>query len=173
MNDEPRPTVEDLLAALRQGGAETDEAVLALGILIEDRAPADDIALMPVVGEQIARRRLSPREHEAAVDGLLAYLQDAGKPHPMAVWALAKSYELRTVPTLINLLDRHAADPRTEKVAYQALLGLVTAGVNTGEYRESALAAIQRAADRGLGEVAETARRFLETAQRGARDGAP
>ena len=46
------------------------------------------------------------------MDGLLAYLQEAREPHPMAAWAVAKGYEPRTVPALIALLDRHVDDPR-------------------------------------------------------------
>ena len=166
MTPESAPTLEDLLAAVPQGGEEAQEAALALGLLIEDRPPADDAGLAAVVGRDLAARRLSPAERDAAVDGLLAYLRDTAEPHPMAVWALTKSYEPRTVPALIALLERHVDNPRAAPLAYQALVGVVTAGVPTPEYRERSLVAVRAAAARGHAEVAETAQRYLQTAMR-------
>jgi hypothetical protein len=162
----PAPTVEDLLAAVRRGGAEAHEAALALGLLIEDRPPDDNAGVAAVVGGDLAARRLSPTELNAAVDGLISCLQDTDEPHPMAVWALTKSYEPHAVPALIALLDRRIDDPRAVPLVYQALVGVLTTGLTMPEYREQSLAAVRRAAARGHAEVAETAQRYLRTAPR-------
>ena len=157
----PGATVEELLAGVRRGGEEAHEAALALGLLLEDRRPEDDPGIAVVVGPELAARRLSQVERDAAVEGLMEYLRDTPEPHVMAAWALAKSAEPRTVPVLIELLDSRLADPDAVPLVYQALIGIVTAGLTAPEYRASALAAVQRAATRGRSEVAETAQRYL------------
>jgi hypothetical protein len=154
-------TVEELLAAIRPGGEEADEAALALGLLLEDRNPDDDTQIASVVGRELAARRLSRAEHDAAVDGLIAYLQDTPKPRPSAVWVLTKSYEPRIVPTLITLLDASLDDPHAAPIAYQALVGIVTAGLTTPKYYAKGRAALERAANRGTAEVAEAAQGYL------------
>ncbi|MEA2900087.1 MAG: hypothetical protein QOJ84_5702 [Bradyrhizobium sp.] len=164
MNPEPLPTVEGLLAKVLRGGTEAQEATLTLGLLIEDRPPADDAGLAVVIGPQLAELRLSPAERNAAVDGLLAYIRDTAEPSPTAIWALTKSYEPRIVPVLIALLDRHGDDPHAAPLAYQALVGIVTAGLTTPEWRERSLVAVKRAAARAHAEVAEAAQRYLKTA---------
>ena len=53
------------------------------------------------------------------------------------------------------------------ELTYQVLVGIITAGVTTSESREPALTAVRRAAERGHGEVAEMARRFLSAVKSG------
>src|SRR3954453_14742805 len=102
----PQITVEQLLDALRRGGPvaqpdepdEADDAALVLGLLLEDRPPVDDGGVASVLGEELARRRLTPAERAAAVDGLVAYVEDVERPRAGAVWALNKGYEARSIP---------------------------------------------------------------------------
>ena len=162
----PNATVADLLAAIRHGGAEGHEAALALGLLMEDRPPNDDAGAAAAVGAELAARRLSGTERDTAVDGLITYLEETVEPHAMAVWALTKSYEPRAVPALIALLEHCLNDPHTVHLAHQALVGIVTTGLTTIEYREQSLAALRRAAARGGAEVADTAQRYLRKLSR-------
>jgi hypothetical protein len=157
----PTATIEELLAAIRQGGEAASESALALGLLLEDRRPEDDIQIASVVGPELAARRLSRSERRGAVDGLITYVQDSPRPNPSAVWALVKSYEPRIVPVLISLLDATLDDQDAVPLAHQALIGIVNVGLTTTKYRAQGHAALERAAVRGHEEVAETARRYL------------
>jgi hypothetical protein len=162
----PDATIKSLLAAIGEGGSAAYEAALTLGLLLEERPHKQDAVVTPIVGHEFAARRLTAAEKEAAVDGLIEYLQTASEPRPMAVWALTKSYEIRAVPTLIMLLDRFHNDAGRQHLAYQALIGVVTTGVTTSRYRELSLQALRRAADSGGAELAETARDFLAISER-------
>src|SRR5690348_8021157 len=151
----PTATVEELLAAIRRGGETANESALALGLLLEDRNPEDDTQIAGVIGRELASRRLSHAERRSAVDGLITYLQDTPEPHPSAVWALTKSYEPRIVPALLSVLDATLDNQDAVPLAYQALLGVMNVALSTPKYRAQGHAALQRAATRGHGEVAE------------------
>lgn len=157
----PDVTIEELLVAVSQGGAPADEASVVLAMLLEKRAPEDDMTLAGLAGPGLAGRRLSRAERRSAVDGLIEYIQDTPNPHPPAVWALGKSYAERAVPVLLRLLDATVDDPAAVPLAYQTVLVVEVVGTMTRRYRAEAHAALRRAAVRGHGEVAEAAQQYL------------
>jgi hypothetical protein len=132
-----------------------------LGLLLEDRPRHHDADVSKVVGAELSARRLTRAERDAAVDGLIAYLEETGEPHPMAVWALVQSNETRAVPVLIALLERWLSDPGAVALAYQALIGVLNIGMGDSAYGEQSLIVVQRAATEGHADVAETAQSYL------------
>ena len=153
--------VNELIETIERGGDEAHTAALTLGLLIERekvRRPAgDDGGVRVMLGDELATRRLSDDELQTAVDELIEYLSRTSEPHPTAVWALTKSYDPRIVPPLIELLNKIITDPDKKHLAYQALIGII----NTGPNESVVLAAVQRAAREGLGQVKETAQSYL------------
>jgi hypothetical protein len=141
---------------------------MLLGLLIERAtgATSDEGAIASILGEDLARWRLSRAELRTAVNGLISYLEESADPHPTAVWALGKSYQARIVPALIGLLDRVMDDPAAEAVSCQAIIGIINAGMGT-RFHKRALAALRRAEQRGHGEVAEAAADYLHRVERG------
>lgn len=160
--------VKELTQALRRTDAEAHEAALTLGLLIEREkvrypAPGDDGGIRKILGDELADRRLSETDLKSAVDEIIAYISDETLlPHPMAVWALTKSYEQRVLPHLIRLLDRIVEDPDLEHLAYQALLGIINIGIPSSN-RDISIAAIRKASGQGHARVMETATQYLET----------
>ena len=156
--------VMDQIAAIRRGGDEAHEAALALGLLIErekvHRPTGDDGGISVILDDELAARRLSPSELQTAVDELLAYIHQAEQPHPMAVWALSKSYDERIVPDLINLLKRTMTAPAAEHLSYQALVGMINIGMGS-PHEAAALETIRQASVQGHGQVQETAAQYL------------
>lgn len=168
--------VPKLIEAIRAGSAEGKEAALVLGLLIEREnvyhpIPGDEGGIGQVLGEEFVSRRLSKIEVKEAVDGLIDYINEAVVPQPRAVWALTKSYEPRTLPHLINVLDRFVGDAQKEELVYQALVGIMNSSPRrvlfehpTGKLRtdERSLSAIRRAAREGHGRVREAAIKYLQ-----------
>ncbi|MEW5860624.1 MAG: hypothetical protein AB1861_25160 [Cyanobacteriota bacterium] len=160
--------VKELTQALRRTDAEAHEAALMLGLLIEREkvqhpTPGDDGGIREILGDELANQRLSETDLKSVIDEMIAYISDETLlPHPMAVWALTKSYEQRILPHLIRLLDRIVGDPNQENLAYQTLLGIINIGIPSSN-RELYIAAIRKAADQGHVRVMETANRYLET----------
>lgn len=152
--------IDELIETIQRGDERAHEAALTLGLLIERecvRRPAgDDGGVRMILGEKWAKRRLSEEELNHAVDRLIDYTNQTAEPHPMAVWALTKSHDIRTLDCFIGLLDRILSDPAREHLAYQALIG------TTSFYNPGSLAAIRRAAEHGHGLVKETAKRYLQ-----------
>lgn len=158
--------VPKLIEAIRTGSAEGKEAALVLGLLIEREKvyhpiPGDDGGIGQVLGEQFVNRRLSKIEVQEAVDGLIRYINEAVVPQPKAVWALSKSYDSRTLPDLIDLLERFVGDADKEELVYQALVGIMNL-YSAGRTNERSLVAIRRAAREGHGRVKEAAIKFLQ-----------
>ena len=151
---------DELIERIRRGDEDVYEAALTLGLLIEReraRRPAgDDGGVRAILGEKWAKQRLSEKELDHAVGQLIDYTNQAAEPHPMAVWALTKSHDLRTLDCFIGLLDRILSDPAREHLAYQALIG------TTIFYNSRSLAVIRRAAEQGHGLVKETAAHYLQ-----------
>jgi hypothetical protein len=148
-------TVEDLLRAIRGGD---DEAALTLGLLLErgSRGPDDDDDdIAQSLPPELAERHLTAAEREAGIDGLIAYVEGEPAPIARAVWALSKSYDQRAAPALRGVLERTMDAPEHEHLAYQALTGLIPVG------GDDLQAAVRDAAERGHGEVRDTARRYL------------
>jgi len=160
--------VKELTQALRGSEKEAHEAALTLGLLIEREkvqhpTPRDDGGIREIIGDELANQRLSETDLKTVVDEIIAYISDETLlPHPMAVWALTKSYEQRILPHLIRLLDRIIDDPNQENLAYQTLLGIINIGIPSSN-RDLSIAAIRKASDRGHTRVMETATRYLET----------
>jgi hypothetical protein len=148
----------ELFRKLRTEGEEGHDAALTLGLLLErSRLSApDDAQIAMIVGDEAARLALSREERERIVDELVKYTSDAFPPPAIAVWALSKSLDQRTLPHLIRLLDGSLSDPQQDHLAYQALVG-VTMFSGRPSYD-----AVQRAAKSGQGLVKETAERYLE-----------
>jgi hypothetical protein len=160
----------EIMEAIRRGGEEAHEAAMTLGLLIErrtvNRPAGDDGGIRAVLGDQLANLTLSDAELQTAVDELIRYLDETPGPFPGAVWALNKSYDPRAVPHLLRLLDRTLTDPNNEHVAYQALQGIITTGVPS-QHKDQSLAAIQRAAAQGHGEVKASAADYLKLFSKG------
>jgi hypothetical protein len=152
--------VLELLNALWSGGPEMHEAVLTLGLLIEREkvyrpVPGDDGGIKQILGEEFVNKRLSKRDLETAIHGLIEYIEKASVPYPGAIWALSKCYDPIILSPLIRLLDRYLADAEQEELAAQALT------VITNFYGDQVLAVVQRAAEYGYGQVKEAARQYL------------
>jgi PBS lyase HEAT-like repeat-containing protein len=150
--------IDELLARVRAGGPDAKEAARTLGLLIEraSRPPhLDDDDIVMLLSPEYADRRLSPAERERAIDGLIEIAEDEPRPLPFVVWALGKSADKRVVPALISVLERTLDDPEHEGLAYQALTSMIPIG------GPDAMQAVRTAADRGRGEVGETARSYL------------
>jgi hypothetical protein len=147
------------MGRIREGGDGAQEAALTLGLLIErervHRSLGDDGGVAVILGEDLAAQRLSESELESATEELIAYVAERPTPHPMAVWALTKTYDSRAGTPLAELLERILGDADREHLAYQALVGLA----NLGDDRF--LQVIRRAARDGHGKVGETAREYL------------
>jgi hypothetical protein len=159
--------IDEMIEAIQREDESAHEAALTLGLLIERervRRPAGDGGLRMILGEKWAKRKLSEMELNHAVDRLIDYTNQTAEPHPMAVWALTKSHEVRTLDCFIGLLDRVLSDPAKEHLAYQALIG------TTSFYNSRSLAAIRRAAVEGHGLVKETAVRYLQLFEKGNED---
>lgn len=158
--------VQTLLRSVRRGGEQGREASLALGLLIErervQRPPHDDGGIREILGEEYADRRLSEAELAVAVEGLLHHVEQAGEDSASTViWALSKSYDERVVPPVINLLAKLHARRDKEHLAYQALTIVMNTGVGS-PHNDAALQAVRNAAARGAGDVAQTARTYLD-----------
>jgi hypothetical protein len=160
--------VPKLIEAIRQGGEEGKEAALVLGLLIEREKvyhpiPEDEASLpsdggiRPILGSEFVDRRLSKIEVKEGVDGLLRYINETVIPPPRAVWALTKSYSPRTLPHLINLLERFVGDADKEDLVYQALVGIMNFPTD-----DDSLAAIRLADRCGHGRVKEAAVKYLQ-----------
>jgi hypothetical protein len=152
--------IDRIVQEIREGGEDANEAALTLGLLIEQEkvhrpAPGDDGGVREILGDELANYRLTREELEAAIDQLVDYIDETPEPEAMAVWALTKSHDPRTVPHLIALLDRVIDEPEKEHLAYQALIGI------TSFDDEQAVSAVRRAAERGHGDVKETATQYL------------
>jgi len=160
--------VKELTQTLRGSETEAHEAALILGLLIEREkvqhpTPGDDGGIREIIGDELAHQRLSETDLKTVVDEIIAYISDETLfPHPMAVWALTKSYEPRILPHLIRLLDRIVEDPNQENLAYQTLLGIINIGIPSSN-RDLSIAAIRKASERGHTRVMETATQYLET----------
>ena len=151
--------IAELLDRIPEGGEAANNALRALGLLLEQhharRPEGDDGGLSELLGPDLAEYRLSEDEVTEAITGLSAYLQGAEVPNSGALWALGKSADERAVPVLIETLSRFLHDPAHEPLAHQALTSLLPFG--TPEAR----AAVRRAAQEGQGEVKEDAEDFL------------
>jgi hypothetical protein len=150
--------IDDLLAELRTGGDGAKEAARTLGLLIErgSRGPAsDDQDIVEMLPPELADGHLTAAERQAAIDGLIAYVDGEPLPLPLAVWALSKSFDERIAPALIALLERTVDDPEHEHLAYQALTGMIPLG---GPEVEKA---VRDAAERGHDRVRDGARQYL------------
>jgi len=152
-------SVHKLLQLIHQNDETTSEAALTLGLLIEhqkvSRPNGDDGGISAVIGDEYSQQQLTEAEVETAVNGLLSYVNEASKPHPMAVWALTKSYDPRILPTLIALFERLVADSAQEQAAYQALVGM------TSFYNQKTLVTIRKAAKADSDLIRETAKQYL------------
>lgn len=152
--------IDELMETIQRGDGSAQEAALTLGLLIERervRRPAgDDGGVRKILGEKWAKRRLSEKQLTEVVDRLIGYVNDTTEPHPMAVWALTKSHDVRALDCFIGLLDRIVSDPAREHLAYQALIGITTF------FTPSSLAAIRQAAEQGQGLLKETAVSYLQ-----------
>jgi len=158
--------ISQLMGAIRCGGDQTEEAALTLGLLIErertNRPVGDDGGIRLILDEEMAKRRLSEVELASAVEELIRYVSETPTPHPTAVWALTKSYDVRMVRPLIELLKRLLPDSSQENAAYNALSGVMNTGVSS-ELREESLAMIREAAEQGFERVKEAAAGYLNT----------
>jgi hypothetical protein len=151
-------SVDQLLEEIRGGGDGAKEAAVTLGLLIERarRPPgADDQDIAEVIAPEFADRHLTDAERDQALDGLIAYVSGEPLPLPLAVWALGKSADDRAAPALAGVLERTLDESEHEHLSYQALTGLIPIG------GPEATEAIHAAAERGHGDVRETARRYL------------
>ena len=112
---------------------------------------------MEALPPELSDRHLTPDEHRAAVDGLIAHVDGTELPLPLAAWALSKTDDRRAVAALLGLLTRTVDDPEHEHLAYQALAGVIPFG------GPEVLHAVRDAAQRGHGRVDDGARQYLET----------
>jgi hypothetical protein len=152
------PTIRNYLAILRQGQDEDTEAAIHLGLLLEPREIKESAG-------DFSGQGLSASDREEAIEGLLHYLQEVTAPNAAAVWALAKSYDSRTVAIFIKLLDQfliaQSSDEMQECVAYQALIGIINIGVADPAWKEPAVAAVHRAARLEQSELGDAAQDYL------------
>jgi hypothetical protein len=150
--------IEALLAEVRRGES---EAALTLGLLLERgaRGPQDDdediVAMLP---PEYADTHLDDAQRDAALSGLIAYVDEEPQPQPMAVWALTKAGDERVVPALLGVLERTVEDPdpAREHLAYQALTGVIPFG------GPQVLDAVRHAAEHGHDRVRDGARQYLK-----------
>jgi hypothetical protein len=153
-------TIQELLQAIRQDDKTASEAALSLGLLIErekvSRPAGDDGGISVLIGDEYRHRRLSEAEVETAVTGLTQYINETPNPHPMAVWALTKSYDPRILPVLAAMFDQAVVDPAQEQTAYQALVGI------TAFHNQQALAVIKKASQAKSDLIRETAKQYLD-----------
>lgn len=158
--------ISQLMGAIHCGGDQAEKAALTLGLLIErerTNSPAgDDGGIGSILDQKMAKRRLSEVELANAVEELIRYVSETPTPHPTAIWALTKSYDVRMVRPLMELMTRLLPDARQENAAYNALSGLMNTGVSS-ELREESLAMIREAAKQGFGRVKEAAVGYLNT----------
>lgn len=151
--------IDELLADVRAGGDDAEEAAVTLALLIERGSRpegADDSDIDAALLPQYAGKHLTAAEREQAIQGLLEIVGAEPFPPATAVWALSKSFEARVAPALIGVLERSVEDPEREHLAYQALTGLIP--FDTPEVRQ----VFKWAAERGHGRVQETARQYLD-----------
>ena len=148
-------TVEDLLRAIRGGD---DEAALTLGLLLErgSRGPDDDDDdIAQSLPPELAERHLTAAEREAGIDGLIAYVEGEPAPIARAVGPCPRA-TTSAPPRRYEACSSGTMDaPEHEHLAYQALTGLIPVG------GDELQAAVRDAAERGHGEVRDTARRYL------------
>lgn len=159
-------SVDDLLLRIQKGGAETEEAALILGLLIEREIKNltnqnPDKEINTILGAVHLPERLTPSDQAKAIDGLSALVSNPYSfPQPIVVWALSKSYQLSIVPTVISLFYRICGDPNREEIAYQCIIALINSGTET-RFHEEVIDLLQEAAENGLGKVKETANQYL------------
>lgn len=158
-------SVLELIQVIRDKSQESHDAALAIGLLIEREKvnrpmPGDDGGIAEILGKKLASQRLSETDLETALNELISYVNDTPEPEPMAIWALNKSYDLRIIPTLINVLKRTVHDPKQENLACQALFGLINIGISS-KYKSLCLEILDEAAKYGHGEVKDTASNYL------------
>jgi len=158
--------ISQLMDAISYGGDQAEDAALTLGLLIErertNRPMGDDGGIRLILDEEMAIRRLSEVELASAVEELIRYISETPTPHPTAVWALTKSYNVRMVSPLIKLLKRLLFDSSQDAAAYNALSGIINTGISS-ELREESLAMIREAAKQGFGQVKKAAASYLNT----------
>ena len=158
--------VSQLMNTIRRGGDQAEEAALALGLLIErettNRPLGDDGGIQVILGNQSVERRLTESELKNSIEELIHYINETSNPHPTAVWALTKSYDVRIVRPLIDLLKRLLPDPDQENAAQAALSGIMNTGV-ASELKEESLLIIRQAAESGFGRVKEAASQYENT----------
>jgi hypothetical protein len=157
--DPARQLVQQLVDALAKGGQATEDAALALGLLIErervSRPAGSDDSLEHLFGAAVAAQRLTPLAIHEAVDALLARTRQEGLPPAIVIWALTKSFEPRIVPHLLPLLERVVDDPQHENLARQIVDGL------SCYFDARAVAGLRTAAARGHGEAKAGAEHWL------------
>jgi hypothetical protein len=152
-----------LLEIIRHNTEESQEAALALGLLLEQEKvnlPSGNRAeISAIIGDELGNYALSPSEFTLVVDQLIDDLSQEAIPHPMAVWALTKSYEQRALPCLIQLLERVINDSNYEHLCYQSLIGILNIGVPINH--QESVKIIKKAAQQGYGMVKKTAEEYL------------
>lgn len=161
-------SITDLLDQLRRRGDE-EEAILALGLLLETRHPDQNRDLVAIVGEELANRRLKPGERRAAISGLAALLEGESVPSPLVVgvlWALGKTQQASAAWAAVSAIDRFLDDPQGEPVVRQALQVLMVSvdapGVDAGAVRR-ALAAVAEISRDDLSVTASTLLNSIST----------
>lgn len=161
-------TVDDLIALLDGDDARGEDAAHALADYLAQGPPPAKSAVPVVLDLKLhdshaynltSMFAAEPDEPwDEVVDGLIGYVTTREKPRVSAIWALGKAHAPRTEAALIAVLNRHVETPEDEDLAFEALVGLKS-------LPDPPLDAIQVAADRGVGDVAVTARRYLELAR--------
>jgi hypothetical protein len=152
-----------LLNDLEAGGERSEEAALALGLLLERvsgvRPSGKPFPIARVLDEKLAAVRLSASDVERILDRLISV---AGRTRdPSAIWALAASRDPRIVAPLVRILERTLESSAEELAAGHCLHGIIETGVESPSNRREAIAAIRRAAAKGRGEVRQLAAEYL------------
>ncbi len=158
--------LNELKDLIEKGGKELTGLLTVLALLIEKKTvsePGEDYlaSINELVGERYKDKNLTKKEFKEAVDFLIRYIEKPGEPPATAVWALYKSNEERTVPVFIEIINTYVSKLESEDLVFQALCGLLNIGVYSQKYESDSNQAITLAANKGYGEVKETANDYI------------
>ena len=152
-------TIDNLLETALSKRRNVDNAIRALGLLLEKRhvkrPRGDDGGLGELLGPELASYNLSDAEAKRIVLSLSLYVLKKRVVKPGIIWALNKSADRLIIPVLGHTLLTHLKSREQQYVTEQALNGLILFLPETFDL-------IKRAAEEGLGDVKDIAESFVQ-----------
>lgn len=158
---DPAASVAELLDLYRSSGPASDDALIALALMIEKHvcgqgaSPSYFFALDELLGHSLAGRNFSEAEFDEAVIGLLGAFEANPQQQVATAWALGKSIDIRIVAPLIAVLRQSVRNPDQERLVDQIVSALALIDV------DESVAAVRSVASEGSGDAKATAERII------------